>query len=207
MKKTIFILTCLLALGACSKETKVTNYGNSGTEVVCFGDSLTEGIGSVEGITYPSVLGQEISLPVINLGYSGMTTIQARAASTKLADYKPYMVIIEFGANDMMRRVPFKETIKNMEALVEEVHRLGAIAVIADIGGNPMMKRYSAEFKRIADEKKAVFIPGIMDDVFNDPSLKSDEVHPNSQGYTVIALKVLGIITPYLKGAKNVPQK
>ncbi len=202
MKKTIFILTCLLAFCACSEKTKVTNYGNDGTEIICFGDSLTEGVGSVEGITYPYVLGQEVSLPVVNMGYSGMTSAQARAAVRNLADHKPYMVIIEFGANDMMRRLPFTQTVKNMEALVDEVHRLGAIAVIADTGGNALMKPYSKEFKRIAEEKNAVFIPGIMDEVFSDQNLKSDEIHPNSQGYTIIALKILGIIKPYLEGAK-----
>ena len=44
--------------------------------------------------------------------------------------------------------------------------------------------------KSLAKEKKILFINGILNEIWNDRNLFSDEIHPNSKGYKLIANKI-----------------
>jgi lysophospholipase L1-like esterase len=72
-----------------------------------------------------------------------------------------------------------------------------------DTGGNDQMSRYTKMMKKLAKKKRALFIPGIMDGIFSDKSLKSDILHPNEKGYEIIANKVYEAIKPYLKNQED----
>jgi DNA-directed RNA polymerase specialized sigma24 family protein len=51
----------------------------------------------------------------------------------------------------------------------------------------------------LREEKQAVFVSGILRDIFNKHQYKSDSVHPNAAGYAVVAEHVYEHIKPYLK--------
>ena len=136
--------------------------------------------------------------PVINLGRNGETAAHAAQRIEEVLAHDPYMVLIEFGGNDLMRSVPFEQTTAAVEQMVETVQAAGAVAVVVDTGGSPLMGRYSKAYKKIAREKGAVFVPGILDGIFGKKDLMSDQIHPNTVGYALIAEKVEQAIKPYL---------
>ncbi len=178
-------------------ESKVKNFPNARQTVVAFGDSLTAGYGAPAGSSYPDILATKIERPVVNLGVSGEMAAQAPARLEQVLSHRPYMVLIEFGANDFMRQQSTQAAINAVSHIVDEVQNYGAIAVIVDTGG-PGMGAYTKAYKQIAKEKGALYVPGIMKGIFYKPSLKSDQVHPNAAGYAKVADKVYKIIKPYL---------
>lgn len=195
MKKLI-LLVILAALGGCG--AKPLNTGSGGFNIVAFGDSLTAGYGVSAEQSYPALLQEMARRPVINLGVSGDTARMGADRKEEISRYNPFMVLIQFGGNDAMRGRPLSETRAATEEIVDFVQSLGAIAVIVDTGGNFKMKPYTEMFKQIAKEKRAVFVPGIMEGIFYNPQLKSDAVHPNAKGYRLIAEKIFKKIKPYI---------
>jgi len=178
-------------------KTQIKNFPNNNRAVVAFGDSLTAGYGAPVGTSYPDALAKKINRPVVNLGVSGETAAQAPARIEQVLDERPYMVLIEFGANDHMRQLNRQAAIHAVAQIVDRVQAAGAIAVIVDTGG-PGMGEYTKAYKQMAKEKGALFVPGIIKGIFYKPSLKSDQVHPNAQGYALVADKVHKVIKDYL---------
>ena len=177
---------------------QIKNVGNAGQNIVVFGDSLSYGKGASRDESYPARLGRRLSRPVINLGRNGETAVNAvRRIAEALAE-DPYMVLIEFGGNDFMRSVPFEQTVLAMEQMVDAVQQAGAVAVIVDTGGANVMERYSKAYRKIAREKGAVFVPGILNGIFGRKDLMSDQIHPNATGYGLVADRVEKIIAAYL---------
>ncbi|WP_424244922.1 lysophospholipase L1-like esterase [Elusimicrobium posterum] len=177
---------------------EIINVGNGGSTIVCFGDSLTRGHGAPQGSSYPDVLAKMVDRRVVNLGVNGDTAPAGLARIEQIKEHNPYMVIIEFSGNDFMRQVPFDQTIAATEKMVDYVQKQGAIAVVVETGGNFMLSKYGKEFKRISKEKGAIFVPAIMDDILNNPKLKSDQIHANAEGYKIVAQRVHKRIEKYL---------
>lgn len=199
MKKMIVGVIILMGLFYFLRggKTAVKNFPNQNRAVVAFGDSLTAGYGAPAGSSYPDVLAKKINRPVVNLGVSGEMAAQAPARTQQVLREQPYMVLIEFGANDHMRQQSRQAAVDAVAHIVDEVQNFGAIAVIVDTGG-PGMGEYTKAYKQMAKEKGALYVPGIMKGIFYKPSLKSDQVHPNAAGYALIADKVHKVIKDYL---------
>ena len=179
-------------------EAPVKNTGQRVDVIVAFGDSLTEGKGAGgKQQAYPAVLAELSGKKVLNMGLSGETAVHAPQRLPEVLSARPQMVLIEFGANDHMRSMSREEAVAAVARIVEAVQAAGAIAVIVDTGG-PGMGEYTAAYKKLANEKQAVFVPGIMRGIFHKREYKSDMVHPNAAGYRIVAQKVYNTIKPYL---------
>src|SRR3989344_2237176 len=100
---------------------EVRNYPSSGTDIIAFGDSLVAGVGASPGRDFVSLLSQKIGQPIISLGVSGDTTASALARVGELDAYRPKVVIVLFGGNDYLQRVPPAQTFDNLTEIVENV--------------------------------------------------------------------------------------
>lgn len=200
MKKIILIaiLAALVWYMWPSKKENILNVGNSGTEIVAFGDSLTYGYGAPRGQDYPTVLSEKLGRQITNMGRNGETAIHAATRVDEALKNRPYMVLIEFGANDFMQSLSFEQTLQAMEKMVDAVQAAGAVAVVVDTGGPELMHRYSKAYKKIAQQKGAVFVPGILDGFWGKRALMSDQIHPNADGYKIVADRIENAIRPYL---------
>lgn len=193
----------LLLVAACAyyfmKDTaEIKNLHNPGTAVVAFGDSLTAGYGAPKGSAYPAVLAAKLGREVVNLGMSGETAVHAPSRLPEVLAQNPHMVLIEFGANDFMQNRRMEDALAAVAEIVDAVQQAGAVAVIVDTGA-PGMGHYSRAYKKLAKEKGAIFVPGILEGIFNKRQYKSDMVHPNAAGYEIVAERVYERIKPYLK--------
>ena len=199
MRKVIITLVIIAGLAYLFMGKKeIKNFPNSNQNIVAFGDSLTAGYGAPKGKSYPDYLGQRLNRPVINMGVSGELAVQASARLPEVLAQQPYMVLIEFGGNDFMQQRSAQAAVEAVSQLVDAVQEAGAIAVIVDIGG-PGMGKYTTAYKKIAKEKGAIFVPGILNGIFAKRAFKSDAVHPNAAGYEQVADKVYQKIKTYVK--------
>ena len=178
-------LVCVLVSCSNNKQIKFNN-------VVCFGDSLTEGYGSTDGKTYPYYLQQLVNVPVINKGIDGNTTKDGLDRLDDILQFKNSLVIVEFGANDFFWQVPMQETRNNIEQIVKSLKQNNCTVVLVSTEDKHLLITNNLYdiLKTVAKENNILFIDGILNEIWDDRSLFSDEVHPNSDGYKLVADKI-----------------
>ena len=196
----------LLAVGffffGCARKETV-NIGSSGTSIVCYGDSLTFGYGAGPGEDYPTALAKLVDVPVVNAGVDGDTSAEGLGRiDSGVLDRDPFLVIIEFCGNDFLKKVPMEETLKNISAMIDKIHAYGSMVALVDISAGLLLKEYRQQFRQLARRKNVLFIPAILSGIVTNPSLKSDFLHPNASGYSMIAHKIYRAISPYLQKNK-----
>ena len=192
--KLIFIIPFFLS---CSPSIK--NLDSEGKNIICFGNSITSGVGARRGSDYPSLLQELVEKNVINAGVSGDTTKSALLRLKRdVLERDPYLVIIELGGNDFLKRMPKKETFKNLKETILKIQDKGAIVALCDVSGLFSMTAYRKHFAKLAKETGSIFIPALLKGILENPSLKYDYVHPNTDGYKLIAQKIYQALKPYL---------
>jgi acyl-CoA thioesterase I len=191
-------------LSACSGENfaQIRNIRSAGETIICFGDSLTEGVGAGEGEDYPSALSRQLASPVLNAGRGGDTTADAlqRLSDTVLSK-NPRLVILFLGGNDFLRQRPRQETRKNLEEIVQRVQARGAIVAIVGMRLGLFTDEYARIFEETARQFGALYIPGVMKGILSDAKFRSDPIHPNGSGYRLIAERIAEKVKPLLREA------
>ena len=197
IKYIIIILSIFLA--GCFKP-EIKNLDAQGANIICFGDSITFGYGANSGEDYPSALGKLVKLPVINAGVDGDTTFAAleRLENDVLAK-NPKLVIVEFCGNDFLKKIPKESTVKNLTQIIERIQEKGAMVALVDISAGMFFREYREAFKKLAAEKKTIFVPVILNRIITNPAMKSDFFHPNARGYQVIAQRIYQAISAHIK--------
>ncbi len=183
LKKFYLFLFLIYMLISCSNNNLIKI-----NSIVCFGDSLTQGFGATGEQTYPYFLQQFTNLPVINKGVNGNTSKNGLNRIDDILQFKNSLVIVEFGANDFFQQISISETKKNMEQIVDKLKQ-DNIVVLVSTEDKQLNKLYSM-LKSLAKEKNVLFINGILNEIWNNRNLFSDEIHPNSTGYKLIADKI-----------------
>jgi acyl-CoA thioesterase-1 len=201
---SVRLLLIGISLSSCGGEgyDRIRNLRSAGQTIVCFGDSLTEGVGAGQGEDYPSVLSRLIAAPVVNAGHRGDTTATAleRLASDVL-DKNPRLVIVLLGGNDFLRQVSIGDTRKNLEAIVPRIQERGAMVVITGMKLGLFTDEYGAMMKDIAEKFGALLVPQVTKGILTDSKLKSDPIHPNGAGYRLIAERIAEKVRPLLERA------
>ena len=62
------LVLLLLIVSGCRGERfdTIRNVGSAGETIICFGDSLTEGVGAEPGEEYPTILSRLLGMRVLN---------------------------------------------------------------------------------------------------------------------------------------------
>lgn len=203
----ILITLCTLTAG-CAKPrfADIDNvHAATGENLVCFGDSLTSGVGAEKGKDYPSILSRKLKIPVINAGHSGDTTENALERVDSVIEQKPEIVIVEFGANDLLTSfqagiggagTSHINAFENLKIIVNKLQNAGAVVVIAGI---PLNRNYEEGYSRLAQATHSVLIPDILEGIKGNQNLMSaDNRHPNAAGYQRMAGIFLEVLGPLL---------
>ena len=192
-------LAGLLVIGGCSSRPNVANLDSQGTAIICFGDSLTQGVGASPGHEYPSLLGGILGREVINAGVGGETTADAlRRLDADVLEKNPRLVIVELGGNDFLQQLPVQDTFANLETIVRRIQEHGAMVVLVGVSPGLLADTTRGEYEQVARARRAAFVPNILAGILADPTLKSDGIHPNDSGYEKIAQRIARAIRPLL---------
>jgi acyl-CoA thioesterase-1 len=170
--------------------------------ILAFGDSLTAGFGLGPGQGFvpqlERALAEEgVAASVIDAGVSGDTTAGGLARlDWALAD-RPDLVILELGANDMLRGVDPAVTRANLDQMLAKLRGSGARVLLAGMRAAPNLgTQYAAEFEAIYAELSAKYrvplYPFFLEGVATEPSLNQpDGLHPNAAGVAEIVRRIL----------------
>lgn len=194
----LIIVFLLLFLAGCGYT--VRNLDSEGKEIICFGDSITVGVGAPEGKDYTSFLSALLGKDVLNAGVRGDTTQNALKRLKKdVLSKDPYLVIVELGGNDFLQKVPREVTLRNLKKIISRIQGQGIMVALADVSCGLILKGYGKDFKKLARDSGSIFIPNLLKEILNKPSLKYDYIHPNEDGYKIMAERVYRSIKNYVK--------
>lgn len=180
--------------------------------VLFLGTSLTAGLGLPEEEGYPAVIQEKIDsagLPyrVINAGVSGETSAGALRRLDWLLRQPFDVLVLETGANDMLRGADLDTTRANLERIVERVRaeRPDARIVLAGLQALPNLGRsYGEEFRtmyvEVARENEVELIPFLLEGVGGVAELNQpDGIHPSAEGQRRVAENVWPVLEPVLR--------
>ncbi len=178
--------------------------------IVCFGDSLTAGYGAVPGQSYPDFLEsdlieQGVHLRILNRGVSGATSKDALDQMAAVLALHPDLAIVEFGANDGLRGFPVKLITANLQTIITSLQQAHIRVLLVGIQmppnfGPEYVSQFDAMYPALARKYKVPLLPFILKDVYNVPGLMSeDRIHPNGEGYQIVARNVLAVLMPMLR--------
>jgi len=179
--------------------------------IVAFGDSLTAGLGVAAEEAYPARLQrrldeQGLRYRVINAGVSGDTTAGGVRRVDWVLKSRPVLVILELGGNDGLRGLNLDETKANLERIIKRCQDASVTVILAGMKlppnyGAEYTKGFEAIYPALAKQYRLTLIPFFLDGVAGSASLnQADGIHPTSEGYRIIADKVMETVKPLLNG-------
>lgn len=185
--------------------------------IVAFGDSLMAGYQLKPGEGFAPQLEAALkakgyNVRVVGAGVSGDTTAQGKAripwvlAGLKT---KPDVVILELGANDMLRGQSPATAKTNLDAMITEFQKAGAKVILAGMRASPNLgagyqKQFDAIYPALAKSRGVTLYPFFMDGVAAVPGTQiADGMHPNAKGVKIMVAKILPTVE---KTLKSLPQ-
>jgi len=182
--------------------------------ILAFGDSLTAGYGLDQGLGFAPQLQSTlrrhgIAATVVDGGVSGDTSEAGKARLGWAVDgleRKPDLVIVELGANDMLRGLDPGLTARNLDAILAELDRRQIKVLIAGMRGAPNLdpvyvSRFEAIYPKLARRHDAALYPFFLEGVAAQKGMQqADGMHPTFAGVKRI---VRGISPDVLKALRN----
>ncbi len=183
----LLLLLASLLLLSCSSAPQLPKLSPDAV-ILAFGDSLTYGTGVQSDQSYPSILSNLTGHAVINAGIPGEVTASGLARLPDVLDeVQPELVIICHGANDILRRMSFKQAEANLRAMINMARQRGIAVIILAVPKFSVLLSPAGFYETIAEEMNIPVEADVLSDVLVDYSLKSDRLHPNSKGYHLMA--------------------
>ena len=180
--------------------------------VVFLGTSLTAGLGLDPEQAYPAVIQRKLDslgLPwrAVNAGVSGETSAGALRRIDWVLRDRPDILVLETGANDMLRGLNLDSTRSNLEAIVRRARAgdPGVTIVVAGMEAAPNLgQRYAAEFRSLfsglAEREHLPLIPFLLAGVGGVDSLnQADGIHPTAAGDRIVAENVWRVLGPIVR--------
>ncbi|MDB5648937.1 MAG: hypothetical protein JWL62_457 [Hyphomicrobiales bacterium] len=181
-------------------------------QVVVLGDSLSAGYLLPQDAAFPTVLEQALrasgmNVEIANAGVSGDT---ARGGLERLDWAVPNgtrAVIVELGANDMLRGTDPAQTRDALDKIVTRLQARGIKVMIAGMLASPSLGRdygdkFNAIYPALAKKHNVPLYPFFLEGIAGNPALNLDDgMHPNRKGVEAVVREILPAVKSFLAGA------
>lgn len=185
--------------------------------VWAFGDSLTAGYGLPPAQGFPTRLEAALrrSMPdvtVRNGGVAGDTSAQGRARlawGLRGLKRKPDLVIVELGANDMLRGLPPAATEKNLDLILTELKRRDIPVLLVGMRAAPNLgsdyrRAFEGLYPRLARKHGVPLYPFFLEGVAGNQALfQADGRHPNARGVEIIVRRIVPAVRQALPARRS----
>jgi acyl-CoA thioesterase-1 len=162
-------------------------------QIVGFGDSLMAGYGLNPGESFPEKLEKALrarghDVVIANAGVSGDTTSSGLSRLDWSVPDGTDLVILELGANDMLRGVSPEITEKNLDEMISRLKVRNIAVLLAGMRAAPNLgpdyaDAFDGIYSRLAEKHGLPLYPFFLDGVAADRSfLLEDGMHPNAAG-------------------------
>ena len=194
MSKTTFIaylvilILILMIFLKESREDLSKNRLKNDAVILAFGDSLTYGFGASDGHGYPEYLERKTGLSVTNAGLNGELSSEGLLRLPKFLEQKPDLVILCHGGNDILQKLSPEQLKNNLLEMVKLSKQSGAeVLLVAVPNFNIVSFKILSIYKEVAKEIGVFLEDDVLTHIELNGALKSDYVHPNEEGYEMMA--------------------
>ncbi len=219
----VFTLAMLLfgGIAACSTDRPATGASNpkplvtpniktNSPKIVALGDSLTAGFGLTENESYPYLLQQRLKADgydyeVVNAGVSGDTSLGGlERADWVLGQENVEILILELGANDLLRGMPVDRMKENLSKIIQKAKAKNIKVLLCGMLAPPTMgaeyqRQYMNAFPDLATEHRVAFVPFLLEGVALKRELnQADGIHPNAAGTKIMTENIYKALKPTL---------
>lgn len=183
-------------------------------KIVGFGDSLMAGFGLGPGEGFTDKLQAALQarghdVTVANAGVSGDTTSGGLARLDWSVPDGTRLVILELGANDMLRGVSPDITQKNLDEMLGKLKERKIAVLLAGMRAAPNLgadyqNSFDAIFPHLAGKYDVSLYPFFLDGVAGQPGLQlEDGMHPNAQGVDKMVERILPTVEKVIAAASG----
>lgn len=192
-RRGLWLFLCL-ALSACSSPPQLFSLP-PGAVILAFGDSLTYGSGAKRHEAYPAVLEALSGYRVVNAGVPGEVTAQGRQRLPQLLDeLQPQLLILCHGGNDMIRKLGDAQAEANLRAMITAARQRGTDVVLIAVPRPGMLLSPPEFYAAIAEDMALPIEDEVLSELLASRSLKSDTIHPNAKGYSIMAEAIYSLL-------------
>jgi len=180
--------------------------------VLFLGTSLTAGYGLPESEAFPARIQARIDAAgldyrVVNAGVSGDTSAGGLRRLDWLLRLPVAVLVLELGANDMLRGQGVDALRANLEAIVDRTRAAHPDARIVIAGmlaapnlGPDYARAFDAVYPELAERAGAALVPFLLEDVAARRELnQADGIHPTADGHARIAERIWQTLEPVLQ--------
>ena len=179
-------------------------------KIIAFGDSLTAGFGLAEKESYPYLLQEKLKadgydFEVVNAGVSGDTSLGGLERSDWVLEQdNAKILILELGANDLLRGVPAAKVKENLDKIIRKAKAKNMKVLLCGMLAPPTMgaeyqRAFTLVFPDLASEHKVQYLPFLLENVATQKDLnQSDGIHPNVEGEKIMTDNVYKALKPML---------
>jgi acyl-CoA thioesterase I len=203
------IFACAAVLVAVIAPLPAAHAQNNPIRLVALGDSLSAGYNLPQEAAFPVALERALKakgyrVEVANAGVSGDTSSGGLDRLDWSVPDGTDGVILELGANDMLRGLDPAGTRKNVEAIVERLKSRNIPVMLAGMYasrnlGTEYVQRFDSIYPDIAKKHDLVLYPFFLDGVAGDRSLNlPDGMHPTAKGVEIIVERILPSVESFL---------
>ena len=180
-------------------------------KIVAFGDSLTAGFGLTETESYPYLLQQRLDADgydyeVINAGVSGETSLGGlERIDWVLGAGNIDILILELGANDLLRGVPPAQMRSNLDKIITKAKAKDIKVLLCGMLAPPSMgaeyqREFTNAFPDLAEKHKLAYVPFVLEGIAMNKALnQADGIHPNAEGEKIMTANIYKELVPMLK--------
>lgn len=184
-------------------------------KILAFGDSLTAGFGLAETESYPYLLQEKLRVEgfdyeVLNAGVSGDTTLGGlERIDWALEQENLEVVIVELGANDLMRGIPVKTIESNLDRMLVKAKAKNVKVLLCGMfapptAGADYQKEFMSIFPDLATKHNVAYLPFLLEGVALNRELnQADGIHPNAAGTKVMTENIYKELKPLLAAAQR----
>jgi len=170
--------------------------------IVVLGDSLTAGLGLRADETFPAKLEQALrakglAVEVANAGVSGDTAANGLARLDWSVPEGTDAVIVELGANDMLRGIDPRVTRQALRQIVRRLAARHMAVLLAGMRAAPNLgsdygRDFEAIYAELAARNDLLLYPFFLDGVAGEARLnQGDGLHPTAAGVDAIVARIL----------------
>jgi acyl-CoA thioesterase-1 len=179
-------------------------------KILAFGDSLTAGFGLAETESYPYLLQEKLraagyDYEVVNAGVSGDTTLGGlERIDWALEQENLEILILELGANDLMRGVPVVKIESNLDRILLKAKAKNVKILLCGMlapptAGAEYQRAFVNIFPDLATKHNVAYLPFLLEGIAMKRELnQADGIHPNAEGTKIMTENILKELKPML---------
>ena len=190
------------ALGLFLAVAPIADAADQPVKIVALGDSLTAGFNLPASAAFPVRLERALrakgyAVDVANAGVSGDTASGGLARLDWSVPEGTAAVIVELGANDMLRGIDPKVTQRALEEIVRRLTERRIVVLLAGMRAIPNLgvdyvQGFEAIYPELVAKYGVLFYPFFLEGVAGETKLNQpDGLHPTAAGVEEIVRRIL----------------